>query len=140
MSRSSEEMSPERYLVDTTLWVRFLRGSDSGLKDRLSSLTLEDRAFTCDIIIMEILRGAVSEKEFKSLREDFLSLPQLAIDHGIWEEAWRMTFILRKKGVNAPAVDVLISAVASHHKCTLLHADKHFELIAKYTDLKIMAL
>jgi predicted nucleic acid-binding protein len=133
-------MNRDRYLVDTTLWVKFLRGSDNGLRERLSSLTLEDKAFTCDVIIMEILRGALSEKEYKSLREDFLALPQLAIDRGTWEEAWKMSFVLRKKGVSVPAVDVLISAVASHHKCVLLHADRHFDLISKHTDLKIKAL
>ncbi len=133
-------MSPERYIVDTTLWVKFLRGLDSSLRDRLSSLILEDKVFTCDIIIMEILRGALSEKEYKSLREDFLSLPQLAIDRHVWEEAWRMSFTLRKKGVNAPAVDIVISAVASHNKCTLMHADKHYDLIAKHANLKTIAL
>jgi len=133
-------MSPERFLVDTTLWVKFLRGLDSGLRERLSSLTLEDRVFTCDIIIMEILRGALSEKNYSALREDLVALPQLAIDHAIWEEAWKMAFVLRKKGANVPAVDIIIAAVASHNKCILMHADKHFGLIAKHTNLKVLAL
>jgi hypothetical protein len=133
-------MSSERFLVDTTVWVKYLRGLDITLKDRISSLVLEGRVYTSEIIIMEILRGAKSDREYNMLYQDFLALPQLAINHGVWETAWKTAYTLRKIGVNIPMADVIISAVAMYHKCALMHSDKHFNLLAKHTGLKIFEI
>ncbi len=131
-------MSPERFLIDTTVWVKYLRGLDSFLKNRISSLVLEERAYTSEIIIMEILKGAKSDKEYNMLYQDFLSLPQLPIDHNIWEMAWKTAYKLRKIGINIPMVDVIISAVAMYHNCTLMHSDRHFAFLAKNAGLKVL--
>ena len=129
-------MKSDKFLVDTTIWIKFLRGLDVSLKEHVSSLVLEGRAFTSEIIILEILRGAKSDKEYNMLYQDFLALPQLPVDVGVWETAWKTAYKLRKSGINAPMADVVISSIALHNKCTLLHADKHFNLIAKHTELK----
>ncbi|MBI5188233.1 MAG: PIN domain nuclease [Nitrospirae bacterium] len=131
-------MSPERFLVDTTVWVKYLRGVDASLKNRISALVLEGRVFTSDIIIMEILRGAKSDKEYNMLYQDFLALPLLEIDHNVWETAWKTAYKLRKSGFNIPMADVIISAVAMYYKCTLMHSDKHFNLLAKHTGLNVI--
>ena len=131
-------MAPERFLIDTTVWVKYLRGLDASLKDRISSLVLEDKVFASEVIIMEILRGAKSAREYNMLYQDFLALPQLATDHDVWEMAWKTAYKIRKGGINVPMVDVIISAIAVRYKCTLMHSDKHFNLIAKHTGLKVM--
>lgn len=130
----------ERFLVDTTLWIRFLRETDDALRERLRTFSLEDRACTCEIVMLEILRGARTEKEFGALRDDFLALPQMAISREVWDVAWRTGYQLRKKGVNVPSTDVLIASVAIYYRLTLLHADAHFAAIAKHTGLKAVAV
>jgi hypothetical protein len=85
---------------------------------------------------MEILRGAKSDREYQMLREDLLALPQVSIDQKVWEAAWKNSYKLRKSGINAPMADVLISSIAIYYKLTLMHSDKHFNLIAKHTELK----
>ena len=131
-------MSSEKLLVDTTVWVKFLRGLDASLKEQLGFLVLENRVFTSEIIIMEILRGAKSDKEYSMLYQDFLALPQLVIDHNVWETAWKAAYKLRRNGIYIPMADIIISASAIYHKCTLMHSDKHFNLLAKHTELKII--
>lgn len=126
----------DRFLIDSTIWVKYLRGLDASLKDKISSLILNESAYTSEVIIMEILRGAKSDKEYTMLRNDFLALRQLEINHEVWETAWGLAYKLRKKGVNVPLTDVLISALSLHYKCILLHSDKHFSLISKHADLK----
>ena len=37
--------------------------------------------------------------------------------------------------MTVPATDPLIASVAQEHRLTLLHADRHFDLIAEKTDL-----
>lgn len=133
-------MRPERFLVDTTIWVKYLRGLDLSLKSRISSLVLEERVHTSEIIIMEILRGAKSDKEYNMLYQDFLALPQLKINYDVWEIAWKTAYKLRKVGVSIPITDVIISSVAMYNKCTLMHSDKHFNLLAKHIGLKAIEL
>jgi predicted nucleic acid-binding protein len=131
-------MSSEKLLVDTTVWVKFLRGLDVSLKEQLGSPLLENRVFTSEIIIMEILRGAKSDKEYSMLYQDFLSLSLLTMGHEVWETAWKTSYNLRKSGINIPMADVIIASTALYYKCTLMHSDKHFNLIAKHTELKII--
>ena len=131
-------MNPERFLVDTTVWVKYLRGLDVSIKNRIGSLVLEERVFTSEMIIMEILRGAKSDKEYNMLYQDFLALPQLTIDHNVWKKVWKDAYKLRKGGINIPMADMIISAVAVYYKCTLMHSDAHFNLLAKHSDLKVL--
>jgi predicted nucleic acid-binding protein len=45
--------------------------------------------------------------------------------------------MLHKKGITVPYTDILIASAALYSKATLLHADIHFDLIAKHTQLKV---
>jgi hypothetical protein len=129
-------MNSDKFLVDTTIWVKFFRGEDERLKERLSSLVLQNQACISEIIIMEILRGARSEKEYKMLYDDFMALPLLSINKNVWELAWEMVYKLKKKGITIPLADVIISSTALYYNCTLIHSDKHFDLVSKYLKLR----
>lgn len=131
-------MSENRFLLDTTVWVSYLRGLDAHLKDRVSSLVLEDRVYITDIIILELLRGARSEREYSILLEDLLALPHLPITDEVWKSSWKLAYTLQKKGVNIPLADTLIAAVSISYDCTLLHKDSHYPLIAKHAPLRQM--
>lgn len=126
-------MNSEKFLVDTTIWIKYLRGLDPSLKERISSLALEDRIFTSEIIILEILRGAESDKEYDMLYEDLLALPQVPVTYEVWETAWKISYKLKKEGLNIPIADILISSIALYYKLTLIHSDKHFSLTATHT-------
>ncbi len=133
-------MSPEKFLIDTTIWVKFLRGMDESLRDRISTLVLKNCAYTSEIIIMEILRGAKSGKEYTMLRNDFLSLAQLSTNKEVWELSWRSAYKLRKKGINIPMADIIIASTAAHYNCTLIHSDRHFDLAEKHLNLKTVKI
>ena len=133
-------MRDEGFLIDTTVWVDYLRGRDDSVRDRVASMVNEDRAFTAEIIILEILRGAKSEKEYRMLQEDFLALPRLSMDSETWEIAWRNSFLFRKRGLNIPIVDTLVSSLAIRHGCTLVHADRHFSQLPQYVQIKTLQL
>lgn len=129
-------MNNERFLIDSTIWVRYLRGNEAALKEKIVALVAADRACTSEVIMLEILRGARSEKDFKTLRHDFLALPQLPMTAEAWERAWGLAYALRKAGANVPLADTVIAALAIHHGCTLLHSDRHFGMIAEQSELK----
>ena len=128
-------MISERYLVDTTIWVRYFSG-EASVEGRVKSLILQDNVLTAEIIILETLRGARSAVEYNQLYRDFRALPILILDTYAWEESYKMGFKLRKAGVTIPLADILISALAIRHECPLMHRDKHFSLIAQHSKLK----
>jgi hypothetical protein len=123
-------MGSERFLVDTTVWVRYLRGADQSLRDRLAPLITGDKVATCEIVVLEILRGARSEAEYRMLRDDLLSLHILPVDRLAWETSWETGRALRQKGLTIPLADLVILSVAKRHGFVLLHSDKHFTLAA----------
>lgn len=60
-------MNGEKLLPDATIWIMFLRGLDDSLKDRVASLALEVRVSIAEVIILELLRGAKTDREYTSL-------------------------------------------------------------------------
>jgi len=133
-------MSAERYLVDTTVWVNFFRGRNDTLKDRLGGLIADDRVCMTEIVIFELLRGARSQKEYNLLLKDFSALPALSPDAKAWQTAWETAFLCRQRGLNIPALDTLIASIAIRHGVTLMHSNRHYDLLSRHTSLKTLAL
>ncbi len=121
-------MNSEKCLIDTTIWVLYFKG-EKELEDEIKSLILEERAAICEIVTLEILRGAKSQREYGQLHADFAALSTLRLTDIIWEKSYKIGFRLRKMRINVPLTDILIATVASHYNCLLLHRDKHFPLI-----------
>ena len=121
-------MNPEKSLIDTTIWVLYFKG-ERELEDEIKSLILKERAVICEIVILEVLRGAKSQKEYGQLHTDFAALSTLRLTDIIWEKSYKVGFKLRRMGINVPLADILIATVASHYNCLLLHRDKYFPLM-----------
>ncbi|WP_291322844.1 PIN domain-containing protein [Desulfonatronospira sp.] len=129
-------MKGDLVLVDTTVWVHYLRGGNPEVKDRIVPLILENRLATADIIIMELLRGVNSEKNFQILHDDLVALPRLVMDAATWKLAWKSGYQLRKAGVNVPLADTLIAVIAVQYGCVLLHSDQHFSMLSDTLELR----
>src|SRR5574337_585448 len=90
----------------------------------------EGRAATCEMIILELASGTRTEEEYRELCEDVGALQQFPIIQSVWRSAYRIAHTLQRKGLSIPAADQLIAAVVIHYSCSLLHSDKHFDLLA----------
>jgi len=132
-------MSNASVLIDTSVWILYLRG-EARAKEPLGKLLLEEQTYTSEIILFEILRGAKSKKDFGILQRDFGVLPRIVLSQKVWQSAFSIGFELRKSGINVPTSDTLIAALALSRNCLLLHEDKHFPLIAERYPLKCMTL
>ena len=129
-------MTNELILADTTVWIHFLCGSGIQFQERIVPLIMADKLATTPIVIMEILRGAKSQKEYDKLNKDLAALRCFDVSAKVWERACKLGYTLRHKGLNAPLTDTLIAAVALEHNVCLLHDDRHFEMIASISPLK----
>ena len=131
-------MPSELFLLDTSAWLLALRKDGiPKVRDRVDLLLKEDRIITTGIVKLEILGGTRSEKEFQRLKSRLDVLYAVETDTSLWEEAYQLAFNLRRKGVTVPYTDILVAAGAMTAKAVVVHADAHFDLMSKHTDLSV---
>ncbi len=115
-------------LVDTSVWVSFLRGIPAA-KKALDLLLVDDRVAIAGPIFAEILSGARSRPEFDRLRALLDSLPWLSLPGQAWERTADVRFSLARLGHQAAFADVLIALSAFHSGHRLLTRDQDFSTI-----------
>ena len=124
------------FLIDSSAWVEYLRPKGSKrVKDKVREVLQREEALCCGGVVVEILRGAKSEKDFQSLQDSLMSLPQIPMDEAVVERASRWGFQMDRKGKVVPTTDLLIAA-AAYKKAKLLHMDSDFEAISSVIDLE----
>ena len=131
----------ELVLIDTSVWIAALRpGGSAVARQQVEQLLATSRAATTPVVVLELLSGTRSAREFRELKEDLDSLPHLEMTRPVWQRAYRLGYDLRRAGLTLPTIDVLIAALAVEHGCLLLHADRHFEQIAQRSSLRTRSL
>ncbi|MBI3466500.1 MAG: PIN domain-containing protein [Planctomycetes bacterium] len=125
------------YLVDTSVWVEFLRKSGTPeIQERLRPIIREDQAALTDWIILELMTGLRSAEKPSSLLKRLEPVSRLPFPDGGWKSAWDLAASLRKRGVTPSAADCFLATIAIHHSVELLHCDVDFEHIAEHCALK----
>jgi len=123
------------FLIDSSAWIEYLRPKGSKkVKERVKEILQKEEAVSCGVVVVEILRGAKNEKDFRSLHESLTFLPQIPIDDAVIERAAQWGFLLDRKGKSVSTTDLLIAA-AAYKKARLLHADRDFGIISSVVEL-----
>jgi predicted nucleic acid-binding protein len=122
------------FLVDTSVWVDFLRATNTPQVRVLKEL-LDDEAVVgiAPIILQEILQGADSEERFEKWRTYFSDLWLYVPKHPVESHvaAARIYHACRRAGKTPRSSnDCLIAQIAIEHALVLLHNDKDFNAIA----------
>jgi len=131
-------MPNKLFLVDTSAWLFALRKDFIlEVKDRIDHLLKENVIITIGIVKLEILGGTKTQNEFQRLKTRLDALDMVETDTGLWEEAYRLSFELRRKGITVPYTDILITACALRTESAVVHADAHFDLMAKHIGLNV---
>lgn len=124
------------FLVDSSVWTEYVRPKGSpNIKERVRAILQKEEVVSCGIIVVEILRGAENEKDFESLRDSLMSLPQIPIDATVIERASKWGFLLDRKGRAVSTTDLIIAS-AAYKNALLLHSDRDFDTIASIVDLE----
>jgi predicted nucleic acid-binding protein len=125
-------------LIDTSAWIEALRPSGSSeVRDRVAAAVAAGCAVTTQLVVMELLIGARTDEQYGDLEQGLSALRHVSIDGTTWRHATRMGFELRRGGLSIPTTDLLIAAVALANDAIVLHADRHFDLIASRSSLKV---
>jgi predicted nucleic acid-binding protein len=122
------------YLVDTSVWVDYLRGGNTPQVRTLKELLVgEEIVGVAPIILQEILQGADSDERFEKWRRYFEGLccytPAVPVESHV--AAARLYQSCRRAGKTPRSSnDCLIARIAIEHELTLLHDDRDFDSIA----------
>jgi hypothetical protein len=129
-------------LADTSAWT--LRHRDSSVRRAFDEALRNSRVATCDMVRLELLRGARDLDELRRRREELDALRQAPIGERAWRRALDVLELLAERGPlhhRGPALpDLLIAAAAERAELPVLHYDGHFELIAAVTGQPIRAI
>lgn len=128
-------------LTDTSVWIDFFNDIKTKEVELLQTLIQEDYpVYICSIILQEILQGFSNDKEYKTAKDILLSyrfLETKPLEFAIGAaELYRS---LKKKGITIrKSNDCLIGYHAIYYNIPVLHRDRDFKIIAKYSNLKIV--
>lgn len=122
-------------LVDTSVWIDYFReGKHAGTLDHL---ILMDLVCTNEIILTELI-PALSHRKQKEVIEALLALP--CIPYTIFWEGIRLLQKLNlQNGINKVGLpDLMIAQHCISANLELWSLDKHFELMSKNVELKLI--
>jgi len=126
-------------LADTSAWVEYLRktGTDANLRMR-GLFEGRDLAIT-DVVLMEVLAGARDHRDRRNLHRLLGRCPYLRTEAPLdFERAADIGAACRRGGSAVRQLtDCLIAAVAIRTGARVLHADRDFETIARFTALQL---
>ena len=129
-------------VVDTSVWVDFIRGSDTAAHRALVLLLRDKRDIaTTETVTMEVLAGS-HRREVRALRALLAGFPVLPL-HGLsdFEEAAALYRKCRDGGETVRELsDCLIAVPAIRAGAPVLHADADFDKLARHTPLEVLSL
>ncbi|NLD36081.1 MAG: PIN domain nuclease [Desulfatiglans sp.] len=130
-------------LADTSVWIDLFNDTKTKEADLLHSLIQEDYpVYICSIILQEILQGFNNDKEYRIAKDILLSyqfLETKPLEFAIGAAELYRT--LKKKGITIrKSNDCLIGYHAIFYNIPVLHRDRDFTAMAKYSNLKIVNL
>jgi len=97
-----------------------------------------DDVVTCPVVIQEVLQGFRYEGQWQTARRTFLAMPILEVpmELEVFEEAAEIYRTARAAGFTIrSSADCLIAACALRADVRVLHADRDFDAIARFTGL-----
>lgn len=119
-------------LVDTSVWVRFLRGEQSNEVKALEVLVETGAASVCGLVLCELFPLGGSARIREESERFFRGLPRLPEPPELWETVLALKTRCIKAGVTGMGLpDLVIAAVAIHSDAALLTLDKHFVSIRR---------
>ena len=124
-------------MIDSSVWINYFRDKNYEFTHFMKELMEKDQVYINGIICIELLKGAKSEKNYRSLKNMLNGLHFLEIDKGLFDNISEAAFKLRKNGVTVPLTDLIIAIQCVENGIILLEEDRHFEIICNHFDLKL---
>lgn len=125
-------------LVDSSVWVDYLRGTPTPQADKLDSLLGSAPLAVGDLILTEVLQGCETDKQFNEVRRLLLNLTVVPLGgQDVAIEAARNYRRLRALGLTVrKTIDTVIATRCIVDKLDLLHSDRDFDPFEQHLGLR----
>jgi len=130
----------DKVIIDTSAWIKSFRPQcDETFCHLIKDLIIKECVLLPGIIKAELLRGAKSRKEYDRLSDLLKGLAYLPVPEEFWGRLSKFSFRLFRSGIIVPLTDTYIALLCIENNAPILHCDKHFNLIARKSPLKIFS-
>lgn len=125
-------------LIDSSVWIDYFRGEATPQVERLDFLLGSEPLAIGDLILIEVLQGFPSDKEFKEAQRLLTSLVVVNLGgQDIAIQAAKNFRTLRALGVTVrKTIDTVIATRCIDGGYTLLHNDRDFEPFVTHLGLR----
>jgi predicted nucleic acid-binding protein len=127
-------------IVDTTVWVDYLRGTRTSHVDWLDDQLTSERLGLTDLILCEVLQGITTDSQFDVVQEQLLELEvfetgtvELAIEAALNYRRLRAAGRTVRK-----TIDSLIATFCLLEGHALLHNDRDYDSFEDVLGLKVI--
>lgn len=116
------------WIVDSSTFIDWLRQRRSPVRI-LRPFVLNDQLFTCDVVRVEVLRGAVRPAVKAELDKLFDAMRDIQFSAAVWDRTVDLAWRLDRQSQVLPLSDLMISACALHVGATVVASDPHYRAI-----------
>lgn len=117
-------------LVDTSVWVDYLRRAGTGRADELDHLLDAEHVVMCGPVLAELVAG-LSESDEVRVRPRLEALPWVALSLGAWSRVGEVSRTMRSSGTPVALTDIEIAVAAVEAGADLWSFDADFERLAQ---------
>ncbi len=124
-------------LVDTSVWIDYLRGARTGQTETLDRLLQGEGPLLGDLILAEVLQGCYTDRDFARTKSALDNLRLIEICGGeIAVKAAQNYRTLRKRGITVrKTIDTLIATRCIVDNIPLLYSDRDFDPFVEHLGL-----
>ena len=128
-------------LVDSSVWIDHFRGNDTPQVSLLDRVLASEPVAIGDLILVEVLQGFTSDRDFNQARRLLTALTVIEIGGaGIAVQTAQNFRRLRALGITVrKTIDTLIATRCIVDGLTLLHSDRDFDPFAQHLGLRVLA-
>lgn len=124
-------------IADTSVWIDYFNGKVDAYTDELDKQLNEGNVVLGDLILLEILQGIKSDKEYNKTKKILETLDQYEmLGHNMVTRCANIYRKLRKQGITIrKTADVIIATFCIENKIPLLFTDRDFKPFVEYCGL-----
>jgi predicted nucleic acid-binding protein len=124
-------------IADTSVWIDYFNGVVSPFTDELDKQLMEGNVALGDLILLEILQGIKSDKEYNKTKSILGKLDQYEmLGHRKVLPCADYYRLLRKRGITIrKTADVIIATFCIDNKLPLLFTDRDFKPFVEHCGL-----
>ena len=125
-------------LVDSSVWIDYFRGTETGETERLDLLLGDQVLVTADLVLTEVLQGFRSERDFLTAKRLLTAFDVVNVGGPTIALEAALNFrTLRKKGVTIrKTIDTMIATCCIKNSLSLLYSDRDFDPFVKHLGLR----